>query len=273
MQEDEISVDRNTIKGLGGHAWVRYASSDGTVFVVDPAQEKVGRLEDMQETGWDYRRPDDVYPIIGQGSQYKVLDTGRGRVKKIPQSVKKARQLFAKWYRTDTDDKRVIEGADHVLHDRETSAAIVRHLTHYYGDIKHVLGNPRFDNDGSYKQDKITSMEDVLASVESGEAMKLIDNYFALVQTLWMYGIHDKISNFQTSCGLDRHGNVMLADFGEITNDKETAARLLADENWRNADDYQRLPDDLRHYYKSQARVALRSKNFESLWEARIREH
>lgn len=59
MSDDQISVDRNTIPGRGGHAWVRYTSSDGTVYIIDSAQHYVGRLEDADPNGWDYRRPDD----------------------------------------------------------------------------------------------------------------------------------------------------------------------------------------------------------------------
>lgn len=59
---DRISVDRNSKKGeLGGHAWVRYTSSDGTVYIIDPAQRFVGTLEEAESrySTWPYARPED----------------------------------------------------------------------------------------------------------------------------------------------------------------------------------------------------------------------
>lgn len=54
-----VSVDRNTVKGLGGHAWVRYTNSRGEVYIIDPAQKYLGRLRDTQDDRWFYERPED----------------------------------------------------------------------------------------------------------------------------------------------------------------------------------------------------------------------
>ncbi|MBU2638844.1 MAG: hypothetical protein KJ955_07765 [Nanoarchaeota archaeon] len=50
-----ISIDRNTDKG--GHAWCRYTNSGGEVYILDVAQNYVGRME--KAVNWDYRRPDE----------------------------------------------------------------------------------------------------------------------------------------------------------------------------------------------------------------------
>lgn len=50
-----VNIDRNTDKG--GHAWCRYTNSGGEVYILDVAQDYVGRLE--KATNWDYRRPDE----------------------------------------------------------------------------------------------------------------------------------------------------------------------------------------------------------------------
>ncbi len=61
-----VSVDRNVIKGEGGHAWVRYTNSVGKVFILDPAQEYIGPLLDMNENSkrWFYERPEDIDPSL-----------------------------------------------------------------------------------------------------------------------------------------------------------------------------------------------------------------
>lgn len=54
----KVSVDRNTIPGLGGHAWARYESPDGkAVIIIDPSLEYVGPIAKAPKKVWDYNRP------------------------------------------------------------------------------------------------------------------------------------------------------------------------------------------------------------------------
>ena len=56
-----VSVDRNQVEGLGGHAWARYTTSGDKVIVLDVAQDYLGRLNDMSQdqNRWFYERPKD----------------------------------------------------------------------------------------------------------------------------------------------------------------------------------------------------------------------
>lgn len=61
--EGRISIDRNQDHQVaGGHAWARYTTPEGKVFIIDPAQEYVGPLEDTYgvDNKWDYRRSEDI---------------------------------------------------------------------------------------------------------------------------------------------------------------------------------------------------------------------
>ena len=50
------NVDRNTVEGHGGHAWVRYKDFFGKVTIIDAPNSYVG----TEENGlWVYRRPDE----------------------------------------------------------------------------------------------------------------------------------------------------------------------------------------------------------------------
>ena len=60
----KVSVDRNYIPGVGGHAWVRYISGSGDVYIIDPAQDYFGKLDevpagDERRYIWDYRRAEE----------------------------------------------------------------------------------------------------------------------------------------------------------------------------------------------------------------------
>lgn len=51
-------VDRNSTE-LGGHAWCRYKNSDGEVFILDVAQNYLGKLEKaLDKKSWVYARPE-----------------------------------------------------------------------------------------------------------------------------------------------------------------------------------------------------------------------
>jgi len=58
--DGKVSIDRNSVPGLGAHAWVRYVSgTTRDVFIIDPAQKFIGRLEDAPGN-WPYRRPEEM---------------------------------------------------------------------------------------------------------------------------------------------------------------------------------------------------------------------
>lgn len=42
-----VSVDRNFVKGRGGHAWVRYVNSIEQVIIIDPARKIIAELEEI----------------------------------------------------------------------------------------------------------------------------------------------------------------------------------------------------------------------------------
>lgn len=57
LVKGKVSLDRNSIPGMGAHAWVRYASPSGETFIIDPAQNFAGKLENAGKNGWLYKRP------------------------------------------------------------------------------------------------------------------------------------------------------------------------------------------------------------------------
>ncbi len=71
----KVSVDRNYVPGKGGHAWVRYENSVGDVFILDPAQNYIGRLDEMSEERdrWFYERPEDTNPGLRILSKLKRM--------------------------------------------------------------------------------------------------------------------------------------------------------------------------------------------------------
>ena len=57
--DGDVSIDRNSVPGRGAHAWVRYKSAtSGVTYIIDPAQNWAGRLDDAPGN-WPYQRPED----------------------------------------------------------------------------------------------------------------------------------------------------------------------------------------------------------------------
>ena len=61
----KISLERNDVKDedkSGAHAWVRYTTSSGDIWILDAAQNRFGRLQDIMEdkSAWEYARPEDI---------------------------------------------------------------------------------------------------------------------------------------------------------------------------------------------------------------------
>ncbi|MBU0576352.1 hypothetical protein KJ654_01680 [Patescibacteria group bacterium] len=58
--QGKVSVDRNSLPGKNGHAWVRYTNSRGIVFILDPTNKYKDRLENASnKKPWRYERPSD----------------------------------------------------------------------------------------------------------------------------------------------------------------------------------------------------------------------
>ena len=57
--EGHVSVDRNALAYMGAHAWVRYISQKGQIYIIDPAQNYCGKIEDVKnkKNAWSYKRP------------------------------------------------------------------------------------------------------------------------------------------------------------------------------------------------------------------------
>lgn len=57
----KVSFDSNRFFVFGGHAWVRYTNSVGTVFIIDPSQNYCDQLSPVdQDRRWQYERPEEM---------------------------------------------------------------------------------------------------------------------------------------------------------------------------------------------------------------------
>lgn len=82
----KVSVDRNMARSsedrddeYDGHAWTRYVTSAGEIFILDIAHDRIGSLDGLMrlraqgEDVWDYRRPEDRTKALGALTITKTL--------------------------------------------------------------------------------------------------------------------------------------------------------------------------------------------------------
>lgn len=57
----KVSLDRNSVPGEGDHAWVRYTTTIGEVYILDVTNGFIGKLQDTvgNPSRWQYQRPED----------------------------------------------------------------------------------------------------------------------------------------------------------------------------------------------------------------------
>lgn len=56
--QGQVRINRNYVKNIGGHTWVKYTDNNGQVYIIDPAQKFCGTLEEAKKKGtWFYEEP------------------------------------------------------------------------------------------------------------------------------------------------------------------------------------------------------------------------
>ena len=100
-----------------------------------------------------------------------------------------------------------------------------------------MLGYPEFLSKGRIKQKKAIILEDVWNdSVDDGniDYMKeIVDKSIEFIISLWKYGIHETTGKIGYEFGL-LENEVILLDFGELTENKNTAEKQIAKKYWEN---------------------------------------
>lgn len=80
-----VSVDRNIVPGKGGHAWIRYTNSENEIIIIDPAQEFLGYLADVDDPydKWFYARPEDKKGRMVSDQEAQLSQRKKGWWKRI----------------------------------------------------------------------------------------------------------------------------------------------------------------------------------------------
>ncbi|HSX07411.1 MAG TPA: hypothetical protein VLG11_00795 [Candidatus Saccharimonadales bacterium] len=201
---------------------------------------------------------------IGRGAQYRVDDIGGGRVRKTLLTAAESRAVYEPWHEPDGS-------AFDYLAQAVANAAHVQALLAAYPELSDTLGNPDFESTTAYTQDKVHILGEMLENISTDDARRIIRSYVSLVHTHWRYGFADRIYNPLVNSGINSHGDVILCDFGEITFDRDVAAKSVATTRWLRANSYiEDMPDALKPYYHDYLGEHLTAETFAANWGAAL---
>ena len=205
--------------------------------------------------------------VIGTGAQYKVVDMHDGSVRKIPLTREESLDVVKSWYapaeapesELAIDYPRLALGAC-----RSVQTLVARHPA-----LAGSLGNPVFEGNGAYSQDKVQTFGDALQHAGSlACGRQYIDQYINLMLFHWQYGLAERAFNCTVNNGVDARGDVILLDFGEVTGNKALVRRNISSERWLRSASYTRdIPQGLKAYYRQQFAGRLTMQALDATWK------
>ncbi|MDB5244357.1 MAG: hypothetical protein JWN18_227 [Parcubacteria group bacterium] len=166
---------------------------------------------------------------IGEGYYYTVYEMSPTRVMKKETSYESKLAKLQSWY--GNDSRLLEEKISHLEESSKKSIALSKRLAET-PELKAVLGNPMFVNDSEYEQDKATLLESFL---DQENFLPLLHEYIQANFLLWAFGYGDVVHNFTFNAGVSVVTNkVILLDFNELTQDKESIAKDIETQKWTN---------------------------------------
>ncbi|MFT4605625.1 MAG: hypothetical protein ACI9W4_002369 [Rhodothermales bacterium] len=187
---------------------------------------------------------------IGSGWQFDAYASGN-RVWKIPVSrFRMATRVLRSYPTLVAKPFSLMVKIQELTEDRDL---VLQEINRLEIDGR-LLANFRREG-GRYIQDLVKPLGDVL---EEGrlDPYWLMDRYVDSVRRSWNSGFAETSFNFTVNHGLDRRGQVVIVDVGELTFDKRDVARLIEKKFWEKAFSARTLPKRVRAYlYRAMERT------------------
>ena len=167
---------------------------------------------------------------IGEGWQYSIYDLENGRVqKKFHSPVKSYWVILKTIFPFHDDSLRMIPGFSKSMKRKALASFEIL-------SKKKIppawLGNPTFLKNLDFEQDKARPLHDVFENADATEIKKHIDAFIIFNKQLMGKGVIDKGFNITKNYGLDKSGNIILIDIGELFDEPLRIKKQLVDRAW-----------------------------------------
>jgi hypothetical protein len=203
--------------------------------------------------------------VIKRGAQYLVYPFFGGRVRKVPHSLARAVQIWNGW--KDVSKESVHDKALEAIEVRDRSIAFFKERIQENAELFEYLGKPKFYRRGVYTQERVKTLGAALRNQTQEENLLLIEKYAQACLNEWRFGFSEGVFNFTVNSGINKVGDVVLIDFGEVTFDPEVIKKAIKQRLWLESWSYKHdLPIGLKRHYASIMARTLTLSEFERFW-------
>jgi hypothetical protein len=200
-----------------------------------------------------------VGDFIDYGGQYRVFAYNTDKVIKIPMTKDEIFFRIANWGHETPDYevayRRLVASRDNAVY-----------LVNNSGISNLLLGNFELHNQ-IIIQDKVQVWGKIFDSLDNETQKNYLLQVVNLYIELWLCGLHEYVHNFSLNCGVDGFGNVVLIDFGEITNNKNRVVKDIQEGLIIEAWSARMLPEALGEFYKNHVNQTLDLENLDLYWK------
>lgn len=187
---------------------------------------------------------------IGEGWQYTVFDMGNGRVSKKFHSLPRMYWAIFKTFSYFSDDPvyKIPRYAKSMKEKAINSLALLKET----GIDPSWIGNPEFKDGLDFEQDKVVPLHDHLKNINPEDGKKAIDNFIIFNKKLLAKGVIDKSFNIGKNFGINKSGQVILTDLGELYTGDEIIKNQIKKRAWAKHYITDSIPHNLVDYFISE---------------------
>lgn len=149
-------------------------------------------------------------------------------------------------------------------------------------NLNKILNNPNFPNDTignplidvknfSYSQDLVEPFSSYLKRASDFERKRALSLFPKLIKSLWNFGFSEKVFNFKLNLGIDKSGELVLTDLGELDFEKENVVSSINSRRWIRAHDCRSMQDkELKSFYIDLMDSELTVQELEKNWKIKV---
>lgn len=183
---------------------------------------------------------------IGQGWQYTVYDIGNGRVLKKHNRLLVSFFVIIKdfFYFRDFRFWMIPKYVSSVKHNSEMSFRLLDRLKlnpEWFGNVEWL-------SNLDYKQDKVVTIGDYLKGNTIFQSRRIIDKFVLFNKQLLKYNIADKSFNICNNFGINKKGEIVLVDLGELSSGVKIK-KHIKNKIWKERYIVGLLPKNLQEYF------------------------
>ncbi len=184
---------------------------------------------------------------LGRGWQYTVYDMGNGRVLKRANTRSVAYMRMVRDFLWTAPWR--ICSMSHYFNKAREEAMTSMSVLDAHAISRAWLAFPVREGEMDYTQDKVSPLRTIFPRLSQQEGEGLIDRFVQFNRALIQFSYVDRTFQITENYGLDKDGNIVLMDLGEIAATPEAIARAIADRPWALVSTAHLLPPAFRAYF------------------------